>query len=115
VGTAINRNSVVSQIEGGVVQGIGFGLNEELIVRDNGVLTSTLSDLLVPTSVEAPPIEVVVVENPSTATPLGTRSIGEPPIVGPAPAIANAVHNAVGVRVCSLPITAEKILQSLNA
>ena len=114
VGTAINRNSVISQIEGGVTQGIGFGLNEELIARENRVLTSTLADLLVPTSVEVPPIEVVVVENPSTATPLGTRSIGEPPIVGVAPAIANAVDNAVGVRVCSSPITAEKILQSLN-
>ena len=114
VGTAINRNSVVSQIEGGVTQGVGFGLNEELIAGENRVLTSTLGDLLVPTSVEVPPIEVVVVENPSPATPLGTRSIGEPPIVGVAPAIANAVRNAVGVRVCSSPITAEKILQSLN-
>jgi CO/xanthine dehydrogenase Mo-binding subunit len=113
VGTAINRNSVVSQIEGGVTQGVGFGLNEELIAGENRVLTSTLGDLLVPTSVEVPPIEVVVVENPSPATPLGTRSIGEPPIVGVAPAIANAVRNAVGVRVCSSPITAEKILQSL--
>ncbi|HMD79530.1 MAG TPA: xanthine dehydrogenase family protein molybdopterin-binding subunit [Nitrososphaerales archaeon] len=114
VGTVINRNSVVSQIEGGVTQGIGFGLSEELIVRDNQVLTSTLADLLLPTSIDVPPIEVMVLENPSTATPLGTRSIGEPPIVGPAPAIANAVHNAIGVRVCSLPVTAEKILQSLN-
>jgi len=114
VGNVINRNSVISQIEGGVTQGIGFGLNEELIARENRVLTTTLADLLVPTSAEVPPIEVVVVENPCTATPLGTRSIGEPPIVGVAPAIANAVYNAVGVRVCSSPITAEKILQSLN-
>jgi CO/xanthine dehydrogenase Mo-binding subunit len=114
VGAVINRNSVVSQIEGGITQGIGFGLNEELLTRENQLLTSTLADLLVPTSVEVPPIEIMVVENPSPATPLGTRSIGEPPIVGPAPAIANAVHDAVGVRVCSSPITAEKILRSLS-
>jgi len=114
VGRVISRNSVISQIEGGVTQGIGFGLNEKLIVKGNRVMTSTLADLLVPTSVDVPPIEVMVVENPSAATPLGTRSIGEPPIVGVAPAIANAVNNAVGARVCSLPVTAQKIVRSLE-
>ena len=114
VGTVINRDSVVSQIEGGITQGIGFGLTEELLARKDRVLTSSLADYLVPTSADVPPIEVVVVENPSTTTPLGTRSIGEPPIVGPAPAIANAVRNAIGVRVYSLPITPEKIMQSLK-
>jgi CO/xanthine dehydrogenase Mo-binding subunit len=114
VGTVINRDAVVSQIEGAVTQGIGFGLTEELLARKDRILTLSLADYLVPTSTDVPPIEVVVVENPSTVTPLGTRSIGEPPIVGPAPAIANAVHDAIGVRVCSLPITPEKIMQSLK-
>jgi len=114
VGTVINRASVVSQIEGAITQGIGFGLTEEIMVEKKRVLTSSLADLLVPTSIDVPPIESLVLEYPSTTTPLGTRSIGEPPIVGVAPAIANAVRSAAGVGVCSLPITPEKILQALK-
>jgi CO/xanthine dehydrogenase Mo-binding subunit len=114
VGNAIDRNSVISQIEGAVTQGIGFGLTEEFAMGKHGILTADLANYLVPTSVDVPPIEVLVVENPSPVTPLGTRSIGEPPIEGPGPAIANAVRDAVGVRVRSLPITAQKVLQSLK-
>jgi CO/xanthine dehydrogenase Mo-binding subunit len=114
VGNAIDRDSVLSQIEGAVTQGIGFGLTEDFVMGKHGIITADLANYLVPTSIDLPPIEIIVVENPSTGTPLGTRSIGEPPIEGPGPAIANAVRDAVGVRVCSLPITAQKVLQSLK-
>jgi CO/xanthine dehydrogenase Mo-binding subunit len=114
VGNAIDRDSVVSQIEGAVTQGIGFGLTEDFVMGKHRIITADLANYLVPTSIDVPPIEVIVVENPSTGTPLGTRSIGEPPIEGPGPAIANAVRDAIGVRVCSLPITAQKVLQSLK-
>ena len=113
VGNAMNRGAVISQIEGAVTQGIGFGMTEDF-VSGNRLLTADFASYLVPTSIDLPPIEVVVVENPSNVTPLGTRSIGEPPLEGPGPAIANAVYDAVGARVRSLPITAEKVLQSLK-
>ena len=114
VGAAMNPSAVVSQIEGAVTQGIGFGMTEEFASGKNRLLTADFANYLVPTSVDVPPIEVVVVENPSNATPLGTRSIGEPPIEGPGPAIANAVDDAVGVRVRSLPVTAQKVLPLLK-
>jgi len=114
VGNAIDRDSVVSQIEGAVTQGIGFGLTEDFVMGKHGIRTADFANYLVPTSADLPSIEVIVVENPSTGTPLGTRSIGEPPIEGPGPAIANAVRDATGVRVHSLPVTAQKVMESLK-
>jgi CO/xanthine dehydrogenase Mo-binding subunit len=114
VGASMNLGAVVSQIEGAATQGIGFGMTEEFALGRNRLLTADFANYLVPSSVDVPSIEVVVVENPSSATPLGTRSIGEPPLEGPGPAIANAVYDAVGVRVRSLPITAQKVLHALK-
>ncbi|MEM4416836.1 MAG: xanthine dehydrogenase family protein molybdopterin-binding subunit [Nitrososphaerota archaeon] len=114
VGRAINRGFVISQIEGALTQGAAYGLTEELITGKTGrLLNPNFADYLVPTAADMPPVEVVVLENPSPLTPLGTRTIGEPPICGPAPAIANAVHDATGVRIFSLPVTAEKLVKAL--
>jgi len=115
VGRAINRQFIVSQIEGALTQGAAYGLTEELITGKTGrILNPNFADYLVPTAADMPPIDIVILEYPSSLTPLGTRTIGEPPICGPAPAIANAVHDAIGVRIYSLPITAEKIVKALK-
>lgn len=113
VGRALRPSLVKGQIEGGIAQGLGFALMEELVHRDGWVKNPSLSDYYIPTFVDVPEIESIILENPGVLNPLGTRTIGEPPICGPAPAIANAVEDAVGVRVTSLPITAEKILLRL--
>jgi CO/xanthine dehydrogenase Mo-binding subunit len=115
VGRAINRQFIVSQIEGALTQGAAYGLTEELITGKTGrILNPNFADYLVPTAADMPPIDIVILEYPSSLTPLGTRTIGEPPICGPAPAIANAVHDAIGVRIYSLPITAEKMVKALK-
>ncbi len=115
VGRAINRQFIISQIEGALTQGAAYGLTEEVITGKTGrILNPNFADYLVPTAADMPPVDVEILEYPSNLTPLGTRTIGEPPICGPAPAIANAIHDAVGVRIYSLPITAEKIVKALH-
>lgn len=115
VGRVINKPYLLAQIEGGLTQGVAYGLLEEFIIgKKHKALNPNLADYLVPTSADLPRIEIEVVENPSPLTPLGTRTAGEPGINGPAPAIANAVFDAIGVRITSLPITAEKIYKALH-
>ena len=115
VGRVINREFAEAQVEGAITQGIGYALLEELIKGKTGkILNLNFADYLVPTSADLPRVEIILVENPSPITPLGVRTIGEPPICGPAPAIANAIEDAIGVRVKELPITAERLLKAMN-
>lgn len=114
VGKVVNKGYLLAQLEGGLTQGVAYGLLEELIIgKKHKILNPNLADYLVPTSADMPRVEVEVVENPSELTPLGTRTAGEPGINGPAPAIANAVFDAVKVRITSLPITPDKIVAAL--
>ena len=116
VGTAIHPSYVEGQMQGGVVQGIGWALNEEYFMTDDGTMTnSSLLDYRMPTSLDLPMIDTVIVEVPSPSHPFGVRGVGEANIVPPTPAIANAVYDAVGVRIQDLPITAEKVLAALRS
>ena len=112
VGRAINPTYVEGQIEGGVVQGIGQTLSEEIVYRDGRVLNPNLTDYKMPTTLDVPPIESILVECPSAVGPYGAKGVGEPPNIEPPAAIANAIAAATGRRVTSLPITAEKIALS---
>ncbi|MCS7110331.1 MAG: xanthine dehydrogenase family protein molybdopterin-binding subunit [Candidatus Caldarchaeum sp.] len=115
VGRVVNRGYLLAQLEGGLTQGVAYGLLEELVIgKKHKVLNPNLADYLVPTAADMPPVDIEIVENPSELTPLGTRTAGEPGINGPAPAIANAVFDAVGVRITSLPISPEKIVAALQ-
>ena len=115
VGFAINPAEVEGQICGGVTQGLGWALYEGLVYDENGqALTSTLMDYAVPYSVDVPNITPVLVEVPSALGPFGAKGVGEPPVVPVAATIANAVFDAVGVRVTQLPITAERVFEALQ-
>lgn len=114
VGFAINPRFVEGQIEGGVVQGLGQALSEELLIGDGQVLNPNLTDYKMPTVMDVPPIEVILVEHRSEVGPYGAKGVGEPPAIEPPATIANAVAAAVGVRIKSLPITAEKVLKALR-
>ncbi|MCS7129702.1 MAG: xanthine dehydrogenase family protein molybdopterin-binding subunit [Candidatus Caldarchaeum sp.] len=115
VGRVINKGFLLAQLEGGLTQGVAYGLLEELLIgKRHKVLNANLADYLVPTSADLPPVEIEVYENPSELTPLGTRTAGEPAINGPAPAIANALFNALGIRVKTLPISPEKVVKALK-
>jgi CO/xanthine dehydrogenase Mo-binding subunit len=115
VGRAINPRSVEGQISGGVVQGIGMALFEEVTV-DSGVnLTGGLFQYLVPTASDVPDVETVVLESGEGLGPFGARGIGEPPIGPPLAAVASAIYDAVGAFPGELPITPERVLACIEA
>jgi len=114
VGTAVNPQMVVSQCEGGVIQGMGLTLMEDCRVKDGRVEASDFATYLIPTSMDIPPLEVTILESGEGEGPFGARGIGEPPHNITPAAIASAVSLAIGVRVTSLPITPEKVLEALD-
>src|SRR6266704_2891061 len=115
VGRAINPAEVEGQIHGGVVQGIGWALLEGMVYGEDGqLLTSTLMDYALPYSQDAPTITTLLVEVPSALGPFGAKGVGEPPVVPVAAAIANAIRDAVGVRMTQIPMTPERVFASLK-
>ena len=115
VGTIINPLTHQGQIAGGVVQALGFALTEEMIVEDGRVVTTTLADYKIPNIKDIPPLETVLLDAQGGTGPYGAKSIGEHPLSNIAPAIANAIHDAVGVRITDLPLTSEKVYRALQA
>ena len=114
-GTAIHPSYVEGQIQGGAVQGIGWALNEEYYMSDDGrMLNSSFLDYRMPTSLDVPMIDTVVVEVPNPGHPFGVRGVGEAPIVPPLAALANAVYHATGVRMRDLPMAPGAIVKALN-
>ena len=115
VGKAIHPSYVEGQIHGGAVQGIGWALNEEYIYNDEGSMTnSSFLDYRMPTSYDVPMIEAVIVEVPNPGHPYGVRGVGEVPIVPPAAAIANAIYDAIGIRMKELPMSPDRILAAMG-
>lgn len=115
VGTIINPLTHQGQIEGGVVQGIGYATMEEVATEDGKVVTLNLGDYRIPCARDIPELKTVLVEDPSGPGPFAAKHIGENGIVATAAAIANALHDAVGVRIFDLPLTAEKIYFALKS
>ena len=114
VGKAIHPSYVEGQIQGGVVQGIGWALNEEYIYDDEGhLLNASLLDYRMPTALDLPMIESVLVEVANPDHPFGVRGVGEVPIVPPAGAIANAIYDAIGVRPTELPMSPARLLEAI--
>lgn len=114
VGKAINPISLEGQIEGGTVQGLGYGLMEELIHKEGFVVNPSLADYYIPTSLDIPEIKTIIIEFPGQLGPYGAKAIGEPPIVLPAPAIVNAIDHAIGVRLNEIPATPNRVLTALK-
>lgn len=113
-GKVLNPIGFEGQIDGGVMQGIGFALMEEIRIEDGRPLTTTFGDYKIPTMSDIPEIKRVILESGDGVGPYGSKSIGESPHVPVAAAIANAIDDAVGVRITTLPISAEKIYQALK-
>ncbi|MBV8733309.1 MAG: xanthine dehydrogenase family protein molybdopterin-binding subunit, partial [Solirubrobacterales bacterium] len=114
VGQALNQQSVEVQIEGAVTMGIGYALSERVVFEEAQNLTATFAQYLVPSAVEAPEIQPVVLEIGSGMGPFGARGIGEPPIGPPAPAIAAAIRDATGLTLRDTPMTPERIADALE-
>jgi len=94
--------------------GLGYGLYEELVVEEGRVLNPNFADYALPTVLDMPEIDCIIVETDDQAGPFGAKGMAEPACIPTAPAIANAVYDAVGVRIRDLPVTPEKVLRALK-
>jgi CO/xanthine dehydrogenase Mo-binding subunit len=115
VGQVINRRSAEGQIEGGAVQGLGHALFEEVVVEQGIVQNPHLIDYKIPTSLDSPEVETILIESGDGLGPFGAKGIGEPAMTPTPAAVMNAVSRAVGRRIDVLPITAERVLEALRA
>jgi CO/xanthine dehydrogenase Mo-binding subunit len=111
VGRVISKSGVEGQIEGGIATGLGYALYENMALKEHGEWVDSFTEYLLPTSKDMPQnLECILLEIPEASGPYGAKGIGEIPLVPTAPAVANAVYNAIGVRVKSFPITPEKLI-----
>jgi CO/xanthine dehydrogenase Mo-binding subunit len=115
VGLALNPTAVEGQIQGSVAQGLGWALTEHLDYDERGrVRNASLLDYRMPTALDLPRIDCVILEVPVPGVPYGLRGVGEVPIVPPAAAVANALRRAVGVRMTRMPMTPERVLRAIK-
>jgi CO/xanthine dehydrogenase Mo-binding subunit len=114
VGKVINPVLAAGQIEGGVAQGIGMALYENVVWQEGRMVNGQMTNYIMPTSMDVPPIRVYFEENPYERGPAGAKGIGELPLDGTAPAIANAVSHATGANITRLPVTPEVLSELLE-
>ena len=114
VGTTLNPISVRGQITGGVVMGIGYAMHERLQFEDGRVINPSFMDYKLPSSQEIPEIVAIPVEVPLPEGPFGAKGIGELAVVGIAPAVGNAIYDALKVRIKDLPLFPERVLTAIE-
>ena len=109
VGFALNPLSVIGQIEGGTMQGVGLAIMEELIIDNGVILNPNFTDYLLPTFLDAPPIEAVLIEEPSSWGPFGAKGFAELPTISSTPAVVAAIRAATGKALTRVPVRPEDI------
>jgi CO/xanthine dehydrogenase Mo-binding subunit len=114
IGRPINPILAQGQVEGGTLQGLGYAFMEELVWKQGRVWNDRLTNYIIPTSLDAPDIEVELVEVPYSGGLFGAKGVGEIPMDGPAPAVAQAIEHAVGVHITQIPVTPERLLSLLE-
>ncbi|NWF93251.1 MAG: xanthine dehydrogenase family protein [Syntrophaceae bacterium] len=114
IGRAINPILVEGQIEGGIMMGLGYAMMEEVLLKEGKVQNLNFQDYMIPTAMDAPEIVPMILEDPNRYGPFGAKGIGEMPNIPTAPAIINAVANAVGVRIRDLPAHSEKVFHAMR-
>lgn len=113
VGKVINPTAAEGQVAGGIAQGIGWALLEQVELQQGKIMNPALSSYLIPTALDVPEIEAIFIEDPEVTGPYGAKGLGEPAMLPTIAAVINAIDDAVGVRITSLPATPEKILAAL--
>jgi CO/xanthine dehydrogenase Mo-binding subunit len=113
IGRAIHPVLAAGQIEGGTAQGIGYALLEEVAIREGRMANAQLTNYMIPTTMDTPRLETVILENPYKHGPFGAKGVGEMPINGPAPAIVNAIRH-IGIDIREIPVTPERIMAALS-
>ena len=114
IGRAIHPTLAGGQIEGGTLQAVGYGLLEELVWDKGRIINNRLTNYIIPTALDAPEMETIIIENPYPHGPFGAKGVGELPMDGGAPAIAAAVFNATGAFISEIPITPERLQRGLE-
>lgn len=114
IGRAIHPTLAAGQIEGGTLQAVGYGLLEELVWANGRIVNNRLTNYIIPTALDAPEMETIIIENLYPHGPFGAKGVGELPMDGGAPAIAAAVLNATGVFVSEIPITPERLQRTIE-
>ncbi|HUL80209.1 MAG TPA: xanthine dehydrogenase family protein molybdopterin-binding subunit [Vicinamibacteria bacterium] len=114
IGRAVNPLLAAGQVEGGTAQGLGWALLEEVVLREGRMANAQLTNYMVPTTLDTPPIDVTILESPYRQGPFGAKGVGEMPMSGPGPAVANAVRH-LGLDARSLPITPERVLECASS
>ncbi len=114
VGRAINRTAAEGQLAGGANQGLGYALLEDMQVKQGRIQTPSLAEYLLPTSMDFPPVQVILLESGTGIGPFGAKGIGEPSLTPAAPAVASAVSDAIGKPVREIPLTPERVLQVIR-
>ena len=114
IGKAIHPVLAAGQIEGGTLQGLGWALLEEVRWKDGRVWNHQLTNYIIPTFMDAPPIDVDIIEIPYSRGPFGAKGVGELPMDAPAPAVVAAIAHATGVRIDEIPVTPERLLRALG-
>jgi CO/xanthine dehydrogenase Mo-binding subunit len=115
VGRAINPVLTKGQIEGGTLQALGYGMMEEVVMKNGRMANDRLTNYMLPTCMDAPEMEVILVEKPYPHGPFGAKGVGELPMDGAAPALAAAICNALDIEITELPFTPERILKAVEA
>ena len=114
IGKVINPNAAEGQIEGGIVQALGYAFIEEIIEREGQVVNPNFTDYILPASADAPEFKTILLEHPYPAGPYGAKGLAESPIIGPAPAALNALRHACGVRLSHIPAMPEAIWKAVK-
>jgi xanthine dehydrogenase D subunit len=110
VGKAINPGAVVGQIEGGIMQGVGLAVMEELVLSEGKILNPSFTDYLLPTFLDAPDVEAVLIEQPDPWGPFGAKGVGEPPTISSTPAVVAAIRTATGRELNRVPVRPQDIV-----
>ncbi len=113
-GRTINPDMAEGQLDGGFAMGVGFALMEELELKQGKIANGSLEKYLIPTALDIPEVEKVLIEDPEPTAPYGAKGIGEPVLLPVAPAVLNAIYDAVGIRITDPPATPDKILSYLK-
>jgi CO/xanthine dehydrogenase Mo-binding subunit len=114
IGKAIHPMLATGQIEGGSAQGLGYALLEDVVMRDGRMANASLTNYIIPTTLDSPEMRVIMLENPYAGGPFGAKGVGEMPIDGPAPAVLNALRDA-GFELFAIPATPEKLMRASRA
>lgn len=114
VGRAINPELIEGQIDGGFAMGLGYGLMEDLHLVQGEIKHNRFANYLIPTALDMPELEKMIIEDPESTGPFGAKGIGEPVMIPVAPAILNAIYDAIGIRFYEIPVTPEKILAAIR-